>query len=874
MRGWRPALRMAWRDTLRARGRSVLVLVMIALPVLAVTTADIIIMTQDVSGAEGIERRIGAADAEVSFIGSNVRQAADPNEALTWQPRQVNPSAEDKVAAIRHVLGDDVHLVEHREGDARIRTDHGTAHLQAHEVDLREAVTEGLFTLERGRVPENTEEAVVTDDLADRGPGLNEDLEVVGGPTLLVVGIVEDGSYVDALSAVSLVGGLGIEAGGEFGGGPTWLVDAGGAVAWTDVLALNREGAMVTSAVVLRDPPPASELDPDAIESGVTSSDDQMLQVVALIVVMILIEVVLLAGPSFAVGARRQQRNLALIAVSGGTPRQMRRVILASGVVLGCLAAAVGLALGVLAAWLLMPVAQGFAGERFGPFDVRWTHLLGIAAFGLVSALLAALVPAYLAARQDVVAVLGGRRGDPRRPSLRLPLLGLLMLGTGIFLAYRAARRVTDGEFGIAVSAVPTVLGMVLLIPLVLVVLSWTARWLPLPGRFALRDAVRHRTRTVPAVAAVAATVAGVVALGIAVSSDQAERRETYVPTLAMGDALVRDDFEDPADARTWVRAADAVRERAGEHEVVVLRGTSTDAPGGGWRDVRIHNENGRDPFSSWSTSYGAALLVATEVPHIELGLDDGEIVRANEVLRRGGAAVLATREVDGEQARMRVVTFPRSGGRPTDASAVTVEAEFLRVDTESARAMAIVPPVVAKRLDQEASTVGMLVRGPVGEEMEQDIEEAVNAVMPNGSVMVERGYQEDDEYRIVLLVLTGLGAVLMLGGTLTATFLALSDARPDLATLGAVGGAPRFRRAVAAAYALVVGLVGAVIGAVTGFVPGIAVVYPLTSPSGGPYLDIPWLLIGGVVVGLPLVTAAVVGLCARSRLPMVARVE
>ena len=48
----------------------------------------------------------------------------------------------------------------------------------------------------------------------------------------------------------------------------------------------------------------------------------------------------------------------------------------------------------------------------------------------------------------------------------------------------------------------------------------------------------------------------------------------------------------------------------------------------------------------------------------------------------------------------------------------------------------------------------------------------------------------------IVLLVLGALGGVLMLGGTLTATFLSLSDARPDLATLAAVGASPRTRRA------------------------------------------------------------------------------
>jgi len=130
------------------------------------------------------------------------------------------------------------------------------------------------------------------------------------------------------------------------------------------------------------------------------------------------------------------------------------------------------------------------------------------------------------------------------------------------------------------------------------------------------------------------------------------------------------------------------------------------------------------------------------------------------------------------------------------------------------------------------------------------------------------------------------LGAVLMLGGTLTATFLALSDARPDLATLAAVGASPRTRRGVAAAYAVVVGGVGALMGAAVGFIPGIAVTRPLTSAGyssgtsggvvthSGPFLDVPWLTVIALVVVLPLVTALVVGLFARSRLPLVARLD
>jgi len=160
-----------------------------------------------------------------------------------------------------------------------------------------------------------------------------------------------------------------------------------------------------------------------------------------------------------------------------------------------------------------------------------------------------------------------------------------------------------------------------------------------------------------------------------------------------------------------------------------------------------------------------------------------------------------------------------------------------------------------------------------------------------SASLYVERGFQQEDGWVVVLLILGGLAGVLMLGGTLTATFLGLSDARPDLATLASVGASPRMRRGVAAWFALVVGFVGAVLGALVGFIPGIAITYPLTTIPGnvvvgtsgyvsstgvqsGPYLDVPWLLIGALVIALPLLTALIVGLTARSRLPMVARVD
>ncbi len=186
----------------------------------------------------------------------------------------------------------------------------------------------------------------------------------------------------------------------------------------------------------------------------------------------------------------------------------------------------------------------------------------------------------------------------------------------------------------------------------------------------------------------------------------------------------------------------------------------------------------------------------------------------------------------------------------------------------------AVVPAAVPEALgsaDVAPVTVALLVKGPaMSEDQQRDLDEAVAGIAGNANLYVERGYQTPTETVILLLVLGVLGGVLMLGGTLTATFLALSDARPDLATLSAVGASPRTRRGVAAAYALVVGLVGAGLGVVVGLIPGVAITYPLTYDGGAtvvsqgpgicaPYLDVPWLLVGALVVALPLLTALVV---------------
>ena len=230
-------------------------------------------------------------------------------------------------------------------------------------VDLRDPITTGLFDLRTGSLPEAPGEVVVNDAMLAKGFRLDGSLEV-DGTTLTIVGVGRDATARDQPKVLGSIDDL---PGESTGGSREWLVDSG-PVSWSNVRDVNEIGGVVTSRAVLADPPDLASM---AEQMGYDTGTNEMVAVVVLIVVMALIEVVLLAGPAFAVGARRHARTLALIAASGGTPAQARRVILGSGVVLGLVASAIGLLLGIVAGWALVPLVQRFNGEWFGPSSCR-----------------------------------------------------------------------------------------------------------------------------------------------------------------------------------------------------------------------------------------------------------------------------------------------------------------------------------------------------------------------------------------------------------------------------------------------------------------------------------------------------------------------
>ncbi|UUZ61243.1 ABC transporter permease [Nocardioides sp. B-3] len=873
MTSWRAALRIAFRDTLRARGRSLLVLFMIALPVLAVTAAAVIRATQDVSGSEGAQRTMGAADARIKPVGGNLFQSPDPKEWGWGSMGDIGKSEMPTFESVTEVLGD-VHAITIRDGYTEIPLGERRIAVNATEVDLKDPLAKGLFDVTSGRYPEKAGEAVINDTLRLRGIDLG-DTVTVGESSLVVVGTGRDASVRDMGTIATLPDGFGEAFAEMYPDGLDWLV-GGGPISWSTVREMNKDGLVVTSRAVLADPPPVEEM---AEAMDVDTGYQDYPAVVALIVTMALLEVVLLAGPAFAVSARRQARTLALMAASGATPRQARRVVLASGVVLGALAAAVGAVPGVIVGVALLPLAQRFNGQWFGPLDVDWRIVAVVAAFGLLSALPAAVVPAFIASRQDVVAVLAGRRGD-RPPSTRTPVPGLVLLGLGVALSVFGSGTGNTGAYLIAIGAIVSVFGMIFVVGLVVALVSRLSRRFPLVLRYAARDAARHRTRTVPAVAAVAATVAGVVALGIATTSDEKQNRENYTASMPMGTGTVNlystsefDGTVTPPSAEDWAEIEGPVHARIDDIEVIEGISRETDD---GYYNVEFRVPGDRYLLDGWGGRISSAMIVADTLPgFVDVSEDQRSI--AVRALADGEAVVFTSHLVEADEVVVRTDIW-NPGTEKSTKGRFTLPAVFVRASKGYPVAQAIIPNSLVEQVGQPVRTAGFyLPSDSLTVAEETDFLEALHGISENASVYVERGYEAPDEAVIIQLILAAPGGVLMLGGTLTATFLALSDARPDLATLSAVGAAPRSRRGVAASYALVVGFVGAVLGAPVGFIPGIAITRPLTyqpanyygadGVASGPYLDVPWLLILGLVVALPLLTAAIVGLTARSRL-------
>lgn len=835
---------------------------MVGTPVLLTVMLTSIVASSEISTQEGLRDQLGSAKASASYLGGRVEQLPEGLDVAVHEGDTPLETTAEQAAALAKLVDGRVDVVERGFGLTVVIDGRGYRS-DSLGVDGSSPAAKALYRLDAGRVPRAKDEVLVSQRLADKGAVIGSTVEAGQGGALTVVGIGRNGTLTrggDPQSVMTLPGVLPAADDASF------LIDRSTPVTWGDVKQLNRAGFLVTSEYVLDHPPAAAELYPDTLV--MQSADDAALRaVLAIIATAIVLQVVLLAGPAFAVGVRRQRRDLALFAATGASPKQIRRIVLGQALVLGLLAclvgAAVGIALSALVVWLGPSVVSKL---EFGPFEMRWPYVATAIVLGSLASLGAAFVPARQAAKQEVAAVLAGRRG-PVRSSRGWPVVGVILVAAGLVACFTLGTR-PGGESAVAASTIAIVFGAVFLTPIVIGAVAGIGGWLPLPLRLALRDTARQRARSAPAIAAIMASVAGITTLAIGSASDFEQSRRDYQYQQQAGRMTIgaQPDSLDRAMA-TATKAAGGVEfvpigtagrqsnTTDGETWVYpttadVYEGSTEVAVG----DARAARQWGVQLDATGETALSSGAAVVGDPDAIN---DDGKVVLEVE----GGEKTrqVALPAVLGDLGTGKVPSGPEPTLGLVLISPQTIKS--LGIPWESRRAI---------------SAQGTPIQS---EKVEAQVQQAVSGVDPQGGgAYVERGFQ--DSFALPFLALLGFGALAVLIGTMTATGLALSDARPDFSTLAAVGAAPRTRRLVAGAQAIVLATLGTLLGIAVGFAPGIAVTRPLTSESYGsaasgqvgPIIQVPWLLLGAIVVVVPLLAALAAMIFTRSKLPIVRR--
>jgi putative ABC transport system permease protein len=824
-------LRIARRDAWRHKGRSVLVVLMVALPVLGLTTADVLARTMQLDPSQRVTREIGQATAEFQILGGHVTQGADA-ELGTDSSGQLltfgSAKYADALTSVDALLPAGARTIERVTNSGDVGANDRLVASAFFGVDLADPITTGIADRVAGRAPANTSQVALSPALAGRlGVKIGSQV-TIGTAVRTVVGLYRDPSAWKDDSAWELPAVV-PEPSGQT---PSYLVSASQPITWAQVQQFNAIGASVTSKYVVAHPPAHTAY------VAPTSDRAETIGIATVAVGLAILEVVLLAGAAFAVGARRQRRDLALLAAAGGDAGHVRAVVVAGGVVLGLTGAVVGVLGGIATAALVMSPFQRFADNQAGPFDLRPVELIAVAVLGIVTGILASVLPARAAARDDVVAALTGRRGTVAT-ARRVPQIGLAMVVIGAFVAAYAAHPPTRFTL-ILVGAVVSELGFVICAPALVGLVGRLAKFLPLAPRLALRDAARHRGRTGPAVAAIMAAVAGSIAISTYVVSEVSQERSNYDPQARIGQTLIQIYAPRPQTrAAELASATSIVQHDLGASGLLAL--PTMECSTGKCRSADLgYAPNLRAAKIPSSIAVGGAALLSA--------LTDRSDPAAAAALAAGKVVVFTPSLVT----EGRVAIELQNGNTQISKS---VDAYAVDVGSTSAATGAIMSPAAALRLGRAVVTSTYIVTTSTTPSQTQEdranaafgAETGRSSAVPV-NLIVERGYHPQ-RWGYGLLALAAAAALVTLGATGITTGLSAAESRPDLATLMAVGGAPRTRRAFVANQAGVVALLGTATGVVSGLVPAYGI---LRARPGFPFV-LPWESIGVVVVAVPL---------------------
>jgi putative ABC transport system permease protein len=464
--------------------------------------ADVMVRTEHGTPVQDWRAQYGQADA---VLAGRSRLSLPPHRSIPWQDR-----VETRVFRTTD---------QHRSMDNVSR------------LALADPMTRGIYQITSGRAPARVNEVFLTRPAAHQlGVGVGDELELErpARRSLLVTAIGERAAVWGAAEMV---------------------LPRGVPYPWNPTVGTPSPGQLIEFTT----PPTAPELhrlsSHRALVSGLqispaliapprdfSTAEDTNTKIAWSWVIgaLVLTVVGIVIASAFAIGARRQLVTLGQLSGNGAPPAVLRRVLFLQGTLTGIVGTLGGIGLAAAALAALAPHADRIFGHDVDPYITRTSDLVPICLLGVLTATVAALVPAHTASRVPVLSALAGRRPLARVPRW-LPVIGLVVVSAGLAglaLAVLGARGGNNPNVWILtaiVGGVAVLLGGCAIAPFYVSILEPAATRARGAWRVATRSLARQRTRTSAVVSAIAAMTALTIAgSALYLSAHANDQRSTF----------------------------------------------------------------------------------------------------------------------------------------------------------------------------------------------------------------------------------------------------------------------------------------------------------------------------------------------------------
>ncbi|WP_155127819.1 ABC transporter permease [[Actinomadura] parvosata] len=563
---------------------------------------------------------------------------------------------------------------------------------------------------------------------------------------------------------------------------------------------------------------------------------------------------------TFGTLVRQRTRRLALLGAIGATPRQIARLIRLEALVLGAIASVGGVLAGFPVAELIIRLfaRDGFDVSGSDP-QTGWIALTLPALAGILVTQGAAWQAAYRARSVSPVQALRSTVAEPRERRLpRLLFGGAILIGAVAWYAVAAAIRASeppgpDRTFVIALmvlfGSLMAVTGLAVLTPFFVRPLGGLVGRVGTlvsgeTGRLAHATVTRSPRRVAAAASSLTLGVALVASVALVTISVNGRFREAGREVMVAEHAITS--TARTAEGAPAPVARDVVTKVAGAPGVsraAVLTQTEvtlvSPAPGGS-------SDERPEPF--------AFLVSGAE----QKGLRDVLKLGGRPPALATGEIALSSAVMKGQKLRRGQEIVVRGGhGRTTLKVAGTYhDPSHLFAD------QALVSPETMDRLDTNAVTRAVLVRGGTAEALNRAVAGVPGVRVLDRDAYVDAASQSQTRALRSTYVFVGMALLLALFGMATTVSMSVAERTREFGLLGAVGATTRQLRTIIRWEAATV----VVLGTILGLAIAMGTLGMLHIMSGSSYLrpDPPWWLFPVVAAGAAVAALATSALPAR----------